>query len=60
MRHIIKLFIHILFGAAFLFLINRLFAGTEFSLPLNLYTIVCTGLFGVPGVVLLISMKFVL
>ncbi|HBN86264.1 MAG TPA: hypothetical protein DDZ89_20770 [Clostridiales bacterium] len=60
MKTLIKFIVHILFGAAFLFLLNRICAGTEYTLPLNLYTVVCTGLFGVPGVILLISMKFIL
>lgn len=57
MKRIIKLILHTLFGATFLFLANLLFS---LSVPLNLYTVLCTGLFGIPGVILLISMKYIL
>ena len=60
MKTILKFLVHMLFGAIFLFILNRVCSQTEFTLPFNLYTVVCTGLFGVPGVILLISMKFIL
>ncbi|MGI6563724.1 MAG: pro-sigmaK processing inhibitor BofA family protein [Clostridia bacterium] len=60
MKKVLKFFLNVLFGAVFLFFLNRFCAGSRFTLPLNLYTVLCTGIFGVPGVILLISVKYIL
>lgn len=50
------LILNVLFGGA-LFIIFNIFG---LQLPINIITVVLTGLLGVPGVILVIIMKFII
>ena len=55
-----KLLLHALFGFIFLFLFNFFGAWVDLSLELNWVNAVVTGVLGVPGVVILLLVKYIL
>ena len=59
-KWIFKLLLHALFGYIFLFIFN--FAGAWFgvSLELNWLNAIVSGVFGIPGVVVLLVLKYIL
>ena len=57
---IIKLMINALAGGVVLFLINMIGAGFGFVLDINWITSLIVGIFGVPGVILVILLQIVM
>lgn len=55
-----KLLIHAALGYVFLFIFNFVGAWVDLSLGLNWFNAVVTGVLGVPGVVLLLLVKYLL
>ena len=55
-----KLLLHALFGFIFLFLFNFFGAWVDLSLELNWVNAAVTGVLGVPGVVILLLVKYIL
>lgn len=60
LRKIIKLIINSLLGALLLYIINMVGAQWGFHIGLNWGTLACTGLLGIPGVVLLVVLKCII
>lgn len=56
-KKILKLIINSVLGAGVLYIINIIGANFNFHIGLNWWTIFCTGIFGVPGLVLVIVLK---
>lgn len=56
-RKIIKLIINSVIGGLIIFVINEIGATWNFHIGLNIFTSIFVGVFGVPGAVLLISLK---
>lgn len=59
-KWVFKLLLHALFGFIFLFLFNFFGAWVDLSLELNWVNAVVTGVLGVPGVVILLLVKYIL
>ena len=59
-KWVFKLLLHALFGFVFLFLFNFFGAWVDLSLELNWVNAVVTGVLGVPGVVILLLVKYIL
>ena len=57
---IIKLMLNALAGGVVLFLINMIGAGVGFVLDINWITSLIVGIFGVPGVILVILLQIVM
>lgn len=57
-RWIFKLLVNTLFGFVILFLINFFGQYVGISLEMNTFNAIITGVFGVPGVILLLLLKF--
>ena len=57
---IIKLMLNALAGGVVLFLINMIGAGLGFVLDINWITSLIVGIFGVPGVILVILLQIVM
>lgn len=55
-----KLLLHALFGFIFLFLFNFFGAWVDLSLELNWFNAAVTGVLGLPGVVILLLVKYIL
>ncbi|MBE6997879.1 MAG: pro-sigmaK processing inhibitor BofA [Ruminococcaceae bacterium] len=55
-----KLLLHALFGFIFLFVFNFVGAWLGLSLELNWLNAIVTGVFGIPGVVVLLILKYLL
>jgi len=60
MKWAAKLLLHALLGYAFLFIFNFVGAWVDLSLGLNWVNAIVTGVLGVPGVVLLLLIKYIL
>ena len=60
MKWAFKLLLHALFGFVFLFLFNFFGAWVDLSLELNWVNAAVTGVLGVPGVVILLLVKYIL
>ncbi len=58
LKSILWLLLHSALGGAGLYIFNLIFAGTGFSIGLNVVTASVCGLFGLPGFLLLIISKF--
>ena len=56
-KTLIKLVINTLLGALILWLINKFGASIGLNVPLNLITALVVGIFGVPGVILLVLLS---
>ncbi len=59
MKLAFKLLIHALFGFVFLFIFNFFGAWVDLSIPLTWINAIVTGVFGVPGVVLLLILQII-
>lgn len=57
-KRIIKLIINSVFGGIAIYVINLIGANMGFHIGLNWWTILCTGFLGIPGVILVIILKF--
>lgn len=59
-KKILKLLINSILGGAIIFLINLIGSYFEFHIGLNIFTSILVGLLGVPGVIVLIIIKFLI
>ncbi len=59
-KWILKLLLHVLFGYVYLFLFNFIGAWFGVSLDVNWITAVVSGVFGIPGVLVLLVLKYIL
>lgn len=57
---IFKLLINILLGALLLMVVNILGAGFGLHIPFNTITALTSGILGIPGVILLIVLQYIL
>jgi inhibitor of the pro-sigma K processing machinery len=57
---IFKLIINILLGALLIIIVNTFGAGIGLNIPFNTITALTSGLLGIPGVILLIILQYVL
>ncbi len=57
-KWILKLLLHVLFGYIFLTVLNFVGAWFGVSLEINWLTAVVSGVFGVPGVIVLLLLKY--
>lgn len=60
LKKIFKLVLNSVIGAILIYLINIIGSGFNFHIGLNWGTILCSGLLGVPGVILLVILKLIL
>jgi len=60
LRLALKLLINGLLGGAVILLINLLGQSIHFHISLNVYSALIAGIFGLPGVILLIILKYLL
>lgn len=58
-KKMIKLVINIAVGIALLVLVNYIGRGFNFRIPFNMVTAAIAGLFGVPGIILLVILKII-
>ena len=59
-KKIIKILINILIGAVLLLLVNYVGAFFNFVIPINWISALVVGTLGIPGVIILVILKFVL
>ena len=59
MKLALKIFLHALMGFVFLFIFNFLGAWVDLSIPMTWPSAIITGVFGVPGVVLLLILQII-
>lgn len=59
MKLAFKLLIHAVFGFVFLFIFNFFGAWVDLSIPLTWLNAIVTGVFGIPGVVVLLILQIV-
>ena len=59
LKKILKLIINSAVGAILIYIINIVGASFNFHIGLNWGTILCSGILGIPGVVLLIVLKLI-
>ncbi len=57
LKKILKLVINSLIGAGLIYVINIIGANFNFHIGLNWWTILCSGLLGIPGVALILVLK---
>lgn len=57
-KKIVKLVINSIIGAGLLYVLNVMGASFGFHIGINWITMSITGLFGVPGVILMVVLKF--
>ena len=60
LRKILKLILNSIIGAVLIYIINIVGSNFNFHIGLNWWTIVCSGILGVPGVVLIFVLKILL
>lgn len=56
-KKILKLIANSLIGTALIYIINLIGANFGFHIGLNWWTVLCTGLLGIPGVILVVLIK---
>lgn len=54
---IMKLVINSAIGAGLIYIINLVGANFNFHIGLNWFTIICSGILGIPGVILIIMLR---
>lgn len=54
---IMKLVINSAIGAGLIYIINLIGANFNFHIGLNWFTIICSGILGIPGVILIILLR---
>lgn len=59
LKKIMKLVINSAIGAGLIYIINLVGANFNFHIGLNWFTIICTGILGIPGVILVIMLRFI-
>jgi len=59
MKLALKVFLHALMGFVFLFIFNFLGAWVGISIPVSWLNAIVTGVFGVPGVVILLILQII-
>ena len=59
LKTLIKLVINTLLGALILWLINKFGGSLGIAVPLNIITALVVGIFGVPGVIILILLNLI-
>ncbi len=60
LRKILKLILNSIIGAVLIYIINIVGSNFNFHIGLNWWTIVCSGILGVPGVILIFVLKVLL
>lgn len=60
LRKILKLILNSIIGAVLIYIINIVGSNFNFHIGLNWWTIVCSGILGVPGVILICVLKVLL
>ena len=58
LKKIFKLIINSVIGTALIYIINLIGGNFNFHIGLNWWTILCTGILGIPGVILVVLLKF--
>ncbi len=59
-KWILKLLLHALFGYIFLTVLNFVGAWFNISLDINWLTAIVSGVFGIPGVIVLLLLKYII
>lgn len=59
-KKILRLVFNSIIGGVLIYVINVIGSGFNFHIGLNCGTILCSGLLGIPGVILLIVLKLIL
>lgn len=54
MKNIVSIFKSFFLGIFILFIFNTMAVGIDIYIPINLYTVIVVGIFGIPGLLLLI------
>lgn len=57
LKKIMKLVINSAIGAGLIYIINLVGANFNFHIGLNWFTIICSGILGIPGVILIIMLR---
>ena len=57
LKKIMKLVINSAIGAGLIYIINLVGANFNFHIGLNWFTIICSGIVGIPGVILIILLR---
>ena len=57
LKKIMKLVINSAIGAGLIYIINLVGANFDFHIGLNWFTIICSGILGIPGVILIIMLR---
>lgn len=57
LKKIMKLVINSVIGAGLIYIINLVGANFNFHIGLNWFTIICSGILGIPGVILIIMLR---
>lgn len=60
LKKILKLILNSIIGAVLIYIINIVGSNFNFHIGLNWWTIVCSGILGVPGVILICVLKVLL
>lgn len=60
LKKILKLVFNSIVGGVLIYVINLIGSGFNFHIGLNWGTILCSGVLGIPGVILLIVLKLIL
>ncbi|NPV93119.1 MAG: pro-sigmaK processing inhibitor BofA [Firmicutes bacterium] len=58
-RWALKLLVNSLVGLGVLMVINYIGSPWDFTLPINIFTVLTAGILGLPGIVLLIAIKLI-
>lgn len=58
LKRILKFVFNSVLGAGLIWVINLIGANFNFHVGLNWYTVIATGILGVPGVILIVILKF--
>ncbi len=58
LKKIFKLVVNSLLGAVVIYIINLVGANFGFHIGLNWFTILCSGILGIPGVILIVVLQF--
>lgn len=57
LKKIMKLVINSVIGAGLIYIINLVGVNFNFHIGLNWFTIICSGILGIPGVILIIMLR---
>ena len=60
LKKILKLVMNSIIGAGLIYIINLIGSSFNFHIGLNWWTILCTGILGIPGVILVILLKLLM